>query len=133
MRLADLPSSVLHGAAEAPILLYRRDWFEVVHPGQITMLHARDKVVEVYTHDGYRGARAGATVVGWVTQYPQCDWVLLSRAVAVKRSAILRVAMEKASLISHPPLVARQISSTIAAQHHPLTSLAPTMASRLQI
>jgi hypothetical protein len=91
MRLADLPRSVLHGAAEAPILLYRRNWCEVVHPGQITMLHARDKVVEVYTHDGYRGARAGATVVGLVTQYLQCDWVLLSRAVAVKRSAILRV------------------------------------------
>lgn len=70
MRLADAPIDL-----ERPILLYRRDWFEGVHPDPNKMLHARDQVVEVYTPDGYCGARAGAKVDGGVKQYQQWDRV----------------------------------------------------------
>lgn len=96
MRLADLPASVLHGAAEAPLRLYGRDGFEVIHAEQITLLRAIDKVVEVYTHRGYAGATRGS-VLRLVGRFQHCDWVLLSRAAAAKRPAILRVDYGRAS------------------------------------
>lgn len=95
MRLADLPRSVL--TAETPLRLFGAGGFAVIHPEQITMLQARDKVVEVYTHRGYAGATTTTSVLRLVERFPQFDWVLLSRAAAVKRSAILRVDYGRAS------------------------------------
>jgi hypothetical protein len=93
MRLADLPAETLRATsdADAPLRLIQLGSWVIVRPEAITMLRAIDKVVEVYTHAGYVGALTAMSLLRMVDRYRQFDWVLLSRAAAAKRSAILRI------------------------------------------
>lgn len=85
MRLADAPIDL-----ERPIRLLERGGWVIVKPAEVTMLRAADKVCEVYTHRGYVGALTTVSVRRLADLYPG-DWVALSRAAIVRRSAILRI------------------------------------------
>lgn len=70
--------------------LLDRAGFVVVQPEDLTALLSVQRLIRVYTHRGIAGSMTRPPLSAIVERYP-ADWLWLSRAAVVRRSAILRV------------------------------------------
>lgn len=70
--------------------LLDRDGFVVVPAADLTLLHSVDRLIHIYTRGGLAGCVTRPPLHTLVERVP-ADWIWISRAAVVRRSAILRV------------------------------------------